>query len=140
MKQSVSVITLPVVEIDRAKRFYCDTLGWQPVFENEEVVFFQFNGFVLALFLKSAFEKDLNGPSTAGVGSFALGHNVGSPAEVDALMDQAIAGGAALLRAAATLPWGGYSGYIACPDGHAWEIAYNPAWPISEEGYVTFGT
>jgi len=139
MKQSVSVITLPVETIDRAKRFYCDVLGWSPVFENEEIVFFQFNGFVVGLFLKSSFEKDLNGASKTGTGSFALGHNVGSPAEVDALVAQAISGGATLLRAPAALPWGGYSGYFSCPDGHAWEIAHNPAWPISEEGYVTFG-
>lgn len=139
MKQSVSVITLPVETIGRAKRFYCDTLGWKPVFENDDIVFFQFNGFVLGLFLKSSFEKDMNRPSKTGTGSFALGHNVGSPAEVDAMVEKALAGGASLLRAPAPLPWGGYSGYVACPDGHAWEFAHNPAWPISEEGYVTFG-
>ncbi len=140
MKQSISVVTLPVADLDRAKAFYCGGLGWSPVFDNGDIAFFQFNGFIVGLWNKTSFEAEIHGPSSPGARGSALGHNVESPEEVDRLMAQAVASGAELVSAARALPWGGYSGYFADPDGHLWEVAYNPAWPISPDGYVTFGS
>lgn len=138
MKQRVAVITLPVADLRDAKAFYCEGLGWTPAFENDEVVFFQLNGLVLSLFLKSAFEKDINAGSTTGGHGFALAHNVENRAQVDAVIAQARAAGARILKEPTATEWGGYAAYFADPDGHTWEVAHNPAWPISAEGYVTF--
>jgi hypothetical protein len=138
MKQRVSVITLPVEDLRVAKAFYCDGLGWAPVFDNGEVVFFQFNGMVFALWSKTAFEADTQTSVIPGGHTFALAHNVESREEVDAIMALAQSLGAAILRKPKALPWGGYSGYFADPDGHVWEIAHNPAWEISPEGHTLF--
>jgi catechol 2,3-dioxygenase-like lactoylglutathione lyase family enzyme len=140
MKQSVSVITLPVADLQLSRHFYCDGLGWVPAFENDEVIFFQINGLVLALFLKTAFEADLQGATLTAGNSFALGHNVGSRAEADAVFAAALAAGARTMKTPRPTSWGGYAGYFADPDGHLWEVAHNPFWPISEEGYVRFAT
>lgn len=138
MKQRVSVITLPVANLAASKAFYCDGLGWKPVFDDGDVVFFQFNGFVLGLWSKASFEKEINAPHVGNGYKMSLGHNVESRAEVDAAMGLAESVGAKVLSAAKALPWGGYSGNFADPDGHVWEVAHNPAWHVSEEGYVTF--
>lgn len=140
MKQRVSVITLAVADLRISRRFYCDGLGWVPAFENDEVIFFQINGMVLALFLKSAFNADLHAAAATTGHSFAFGHNVGSRAEADAVFAEALAAGATAMKAPGPTSWGGYSGYFADPDGHAWEVAHNPFWPISAEGYVRFAT
>lgn len=140
MKQRVSVITLPVADLQASRNFYCDGLGWIPEFENDEVIFFQINGMVLALFLKTAFEADLHAALAPQGRTFALGHNVGSRAEADAVFAEALAAGATAMKTPEPTPWGGYSGYFSDPDGHAWEVAHNPFWPISEEGYVRFAT
>ncbi|MDB5999960.1 MAG: gloA [Rhizobacter sp.] len=138
MKQQVSVITLPVADLAASKAFYAEGLGWSPVFDDGDVVFFQFNGFVLGLWRKASFEKDTGVAAAPGSHSFALGHNVESRDEVDRLLALAESLGARITRGAAVLPWGGYSGLFADPDGHLWEVAHNPAWKVSEEGYVTF--
>jgi predicted lactoylglutathione lyase len=138
MKQRVAVITLPVQDLPAAKKFYCDGLGWTAVFENNEVVFFQLNGLVLGLFLKPSFEKDIQASSVSHGRTFALAHNVESRDEVDQVMAEAAKAGAMILKAPVAPGWGGYAGYFADPDGHVWEVAYNPAWPISAEGYATF--
>jgi predicted lactoylglutathione lyase len=140
MKQRVSVVTLPVGDLHVAKAFYCDGLGWSPVFDNGEVMFFQFNGFIVSLWLKRAFEKDIQATSISHGRTFALGHNVTSRDEVDAVMNEARAAGATIVKEPATTEWGGYSGYFADPDGHVWELAFNPAWPISAEGTTSFGS
>jgi catechol 2,3-dioxygenase-like lactoylglutathione lyase family enzyme len=140
MKQRVAVITLPVTNLDIARKFYCEGLGWTSVFENPEVVFFQLNGMVLGLFLKPSFEKDIQAPSISNARGFALGHNVESRDEVEAAIAQARAAGAIILKEPAAPEWGGYSGYFSDPDGHVWEVAYNPVWKISPEGYTSFSS
>lgn len=137
MKQRVSVITLPVTDLAASRAFYCAGLGWTPGFDDGDVIFFQCNGFVLALWSRGSFEQDIQAPSTGHGHAFALGHNVESPAEVDRIMAQAAALRAPILKPATPTPWGGYSGCFADPDGHVWEIAHNPGWHISEEGYVS---
>ena len=138
MQQQMAVITLGSTDLGRAKRFYLNGFGWKPVFENPEIVFYQMNGFVLGLFLKSALEADMGRSGLVGPGAYALAHNVRSQEEVEPAIQQLLAAGGTLLRPADAPPHGGYRGYVADPDDHAWEIAWNPAWPISPEGYVTF--
>ncbi len=137
MQQQVSVITLGVADLARSKRFYADGFGWKPVFENDEIAFYQMNGFVLGTWLKAALEADMKQAASPAPGAYSLAHNVTDPLEVQRLLTRLAAAGGALLRPADQPPHGGLRGYVADPDGHTWEIAWNPHWPISPEGYVT---
>jgi len=138
MQQQISVITLGIADIARSKRFYVEGFGWKPVFETPEIVFYQMNGLMLGTWLASALEADMQ-RALARPGAFSLAHNVLAQGEVQPLLDRLAAHGGRLLRAADAPPHGGFRGYVADPDDHAWEIAYNPAWPISSDGRVTFG-
>lgn len=138
MQQRVSVITLPVANIARSTAFYCRGLGWEPAFANDEVVFFQMNGLVLSLFQKQGFVEDSTQPWQPGHSSFALAHNTHSRDDVDAVFAEALAAGARAVKPPQTTFWGGYAGYFADPDGHLWEVAHNPAWPITAEGGTLF--
>ncbi|WP_029075056.1 VOC family protein [Kaistia adipata] len=139
MQQQLSVITLGIADLARSKAFYRDGFGWTPVFENDEIAFYQMNGFVLGTWLQSAMEVDMNRDSLRRPGAFTLAHNVASQAAVQSLMDRLAAAGGRVLRAADAPPHGGFRGYVADPDDHAWEIAWNPAWAIDARGLVTFG-
>lgn len=138
MKQQVAVMTLAVADLAIAMRFYRDGLGWKPVFANDDVTFFQCNGFVLALWVQASMEQDLQARVEPGARSCTLAHNVGTPAEVDALVDEAMRAGASLLRPPRRFEWGGYGAYFADPDGHVWEVAHNPFWEITPEGHTVF--
>ena len=138
MQQQISVITLGVDDLAASRRFYVDGFGWTPVFENEEIVFYQMNGLVLGTWLRRGLEGDMQRASGAGPAPFALAHNVKSSQAVDAALARLAAAGGTVLRAADAPPHGGYRGYVADPDGHAWEIAWNPAWTIDAQGHVTF--
>ena len=135
--QQISLITLGVADLARSKRFYVEGFGWRSVFENAEIVFYQMNGFVLGTWLEGALGGDMQRPCS-GPGAFALAHNVHSREEVESVIAELARAGGRLLRAPDAPPHGGFRGYVADPDDHAWEIAWNPAWPISPEGYVTF--
>ncbi len=139
MQQQISVITLGVAQLARSRRFYGDGFGWRPVFENDEIIFYQMNGFMLGTFLKPALEQDMNRPGLASPGAFSLAHNVPRREDVEPVIRSLRAAGGRLLRAAGAPPHGGFRGYVADPDDHAWEIAWNPAWPIDAQGHVTFG-
>ena len=139
MQQQISVITLGVADIGRSRRFYAQGFGWAPVFENDEIVFYQMNGLMLGTWLESGLAADSNRPNLARPGAFALAHNVPTRGDVQPAMDALVAAGGSLLKAPVDPPHGGYSGYVADPDGHAWEIAWNPAWAIDAEGRVRFG-
>jgi uncharacterized protein len=139
MQQQIAVVTIGVDDVTRSKRFYRDGFGWTPVFENEEIAFYQMNGLVLGIWLNAALCEDMQRPSSGDVrASMALAHNVQSKVDVEPLIGALVAAGGTLLRAADTPPHGGFRGYVADPDGHAWEIAWNPAWPIDAQGHVTF--
>ena len=139
MEQRLSVLTLGVKDLARSKRFYVEGLEWKPVFENEEVVFFQAGGMVFGLFREAGLAKDFEGdPTSFGRAAMAMGYNVRSKAEVDPLLARAEAAGATILKAARMAEWGGYSGYFADPDGFAWEIAWNPNWTVEFNGNLTF--
>lgn len=139
MQQQISVITLGVRDLDRSKRFYVGGFGWTPVFDNGEIVFYQMNGFVLGTWMLQKLEADMQRPGLATPGAFSLAHNVGAAAEVDSLIARLTASGGRILRSGDAPPHGGFRGYVADPDDHAWEIAWNPAWTIDDRGQVTFG-
>ena len=140
MEQRISVITLPVKQLARSKAFYCDGLGWQLAFANDDVVFFQLNGLVLSLFRQDAYAEDTTRPYQPGSSTCALAHNTRTRNEVDTVYQQALHAGAAAVKAPADTFWGGYAGYFADPDGHMWEIAHNPFWPIAEDGSTRYAT
>jgi catechol 2,3-dioxygenase-like lactoylglutathione lyase family enzyme len=138
MQQQISVITLGIADLARSKRFYVEGFAWKPVFENTEIAFYQMNGLVLGTWLTPRLEEDMRQTGAGQPSPISLAHNVANAREVDALIERLVAAGGTLLRAADAPPHGGYRGYVADPDGHAWEIAHNPAWPIDAEGRVTF--
>lgn len=139
MQQQISVITLGVEDIARSRRFYVDGFGWTPVFENDEIIFYQMNGLMLGTWRKAALIDDMQGEQRSGASAFSLAHNVSAGPEVTPLLEQLVAAGGRLLRPADAPSHGGLRGYVADPDDHAWEIAWNPAWPIDAQGRVTFG-
>ncbi|WP_312163774.1 VOC family protein [Phenylobacterium sp.] len=139
MQQQISVITLGVQDLERSRRFYVDGFGWTPVFDNGEIVFYQMNGLVLGTWIRPELEGDMQRPAGPGPSAFSLAHNVAGPEAADALIARLAAAGGQVLRPGQAPPHGGYRGYVADPDGHAWEIAWNPAWAIDDQGHVTFG-
>ncbi|RXV67003.1 glyoxalase [Roseovarius sp. A46] len=135
--QRVTLITLGVADLDRARAFYA-ALGWTPAAAQDEVVFYQMNGLVLGLFGKSDLAADQGRPGAAlGTGAMTLAQNFPTEAEVDAAYDRAIAAEATPLKRPEKVFWGGYSGYFADPDGHVWELAMNPFWPLAPDGSLT---
>jgi len=140
MQQQISVITLGIRDLARSRRFYAQGFGWKPIFENAEIVFYQMNGFVFGTWLGNALEADMRRTGLARPGAFALAHNVATRDDVQPTLDRLAGFGGRVLRPADAPSHGGWRGYVADPDDHAWEIAWNPAWPISPEGLVTFGT
>ncbi|HVM83322.1 MAG TPA: VOC family protein [Candidatus Binatia bacterium] len=139
MQQQMSCVTLGVADIARSRRFYAEGFGWKPVFEQADIVFYQMNGLMLGTWLLRSLETDMQ-RSTVHPGVFSLAHNVAGKDEVQPALDRLAQYGGRILRAADAPPHGGFRGYVADPDDHAWEIAWNPGWPISPEGYVTWGT
>lgn len=139
MQQQISVITLGVDSLERSRRFYGEGFGWQPVFANNEIAFYQMNGFVLGTWLASSLSEDMQRSNSSNSAAFALAHNVSAKEEVQPLIDRLVAAGGTELRAGDAPPHGGFRGYVADPDGTSWEIAWNPAWSIDEHGFVTFG-
>ncbi|HET8786981.1 MAG TPA: VOC family protein [Candidatus Limnocylindrales bacterium] len=136
MKPRISVITLGVDDLERAVRFYRDGLGLATEgivgteFEHGAVAFFELEGGArLALWPRDSIAHDTGLPvSPPSPTDVTFGHNVGSKAEVDAVFEQAVAAGAAVVRRPADTFYGGYAAYVQDPDGHVWEIAWNPAW------------
>ena len=135
--QRVTLITLGVEDLDRARAFY-RALGWQQVGDEPGVVFYRMHGMALGLFGKAALAADQGRPDAAlGTGAVTLAQNFPDRAEVDAAFAAALAAGATALKAPEEVFWGGYSGYYADPDGHVWELAHNPYWSVNEDGTLT---
>jgi uncharacterized protein len=140
MRPRIKVVTLGVGDLEKSLAFYRDGLGLPTQgiigteFEDGAVVFFEMNDdLILALYPKSALAKDARvsaGPPNPA--EFSIGHIVRSKREVDALMEEAERAGAKITDPAHDRFWGGYSGYFQDPDGHLWEIAWNPAWEVGE--------
>jgi len=139
MKQRVSVITLGVRDLERARAFYT-ALGWQAgAAPADDVVFFQAGDMVLALWDRARLAEDSCVEDTPGWGGVTLALNVGSPAEVDTVTEEARAAGGRIGREPAETFWGGYSSVFVDPDGHPWEVAHNPHWELTEDGGVRLG-
>lgn len=139
MEQRISLITLGVADLERSRRFYTGGLGWRAGYDSSEVVFFQAGPLIVALYPLDALAADAGVSLGKVTGGFALAHNVRSKDEVDAVLAQAVEAGATLTSPAAEKPWGGYAGYFADPDGHLWEIAWNPGFAFTPEGGVLLG-
>jgi len=137
MEQRVSLITLGVDDLDRARRFYEQGLGWVPSDAPDGVVFYQLPGIALALFGREDLAQDARHPIDGRFSGITIAINQRTEADVDAVLDQAAAAGATILKPAEKVFWGGYSGYFADPDGHVWEVALNPAWTINDDGTMT---
>jgi len=135
VEQRISLITLGVADVTRARAFY-EAMGWSGQSPDGDVVFIQAGGLVVALWDRDQLAEDSCVVDTRGWGGITLAHNVASPEEVDAILAAADAAGATIGRLGAPTPWGGYSGVFIDLDGHPWEVAHNPHWPLAEDGSV----
>ena len=136
MDQRLSLVTLGVKDLDRARRFYQAlgwTSGWQ---EGEDVVFFQAGGMIVALWSRDQLAADSGVRDGGEWGGITLAQNVGSPEEVDRAIAEAERAGARITRPGTATFWGGYAGVFVDPEGHPWEVAHNPHWTLQEDGSV----
>jgi len=137
--QRLSLVTLGVADLERARTFY-EALGWRTRAEpGDDVVFFQAGGMVLALWDRAKLADDSAVHDTGGWGGVTLAHNVRSPREVDQVLDAARTAGAEIGREGGETFWGGYSGVFIDPDGHPWEVAHNPHWTLHDDGSISLG-
>ena len=136
MEQRVSLITLGVRDLERARGFY-EALGWKSgAAPADDVVFFQAGGMIVALWGREQLTEDTAVQDSGGWGGVTLAYNTRSPAEVDEVIAEAEGAGATIARPGAETFWGGYSGIFIDPDGHPWEVAHNPRWTIEPDGSV----
>jgi len=136
VKQRVNLLTLGVADLGRARAFY-EALGWKTgASPGDDVVFFQAGEMVLALWDRARLAADSCVEDAPGWGGVTLALNLGSPAEVDAAIEDARAAGARIGREPAETFWGGYSGVFLDPEGHPWEVAHNPHWTLTEDGGI----
>lgn len=138
MQQRLSLVTLGVQDLPRSLQFYRDGLGWQPSSASqEEVAFFQLGGMVLSLYSRTSLAEDATvDPAGTGFSGITLAYNTRSKDEVDAVLYLVKSLGERIVKPAQDVFWGGYSGYFADPDGHLWEVAWNPFWTIDDAGQV----
>jgi hypothetical protein len=137
VEQRVSLITLGVRDLGRARSFY-EALGWKTgAAPADDVVFFQTGGMIVALWGRDQLAEDSGVEDGGGWGGVTLAYNVRSPQEVDAVIDEARAAGARIARVGAKTFWGGYTGVFVDPDGHPWEVAHNPHWTVRDDGSVS---
>ena len=136
MEQRLSLVTLGVSDLARAREFY-EALGWTTGAEpDDDVVFFQAGCMIVALWGRSQLAEDSAVEDGGGWGGVTFAYNTRSQADVDAVMGEAEAAGAIIGRPAGETFWGGYSGIFIDPDGHPWEVAHNPRWTIEDDGSV----
>lgn len=139
MDQRLSIVTLGVTDMAASRVFY-ERLGWQASAQsNENVTFFQAGSVIFGLYGHAALAEDAT-TKDAGIPAFrgvSLAYNSRDKADVDAVLEEAKAAGAEIIKEAEEVFWGGYSGYFADPDGHLWEVAYNPFFPIAEDGSIS---
>lgn len=137
MEPRLSLVTLGVADIARSRKFY-EKMGWKASSaSNAEVVFFQSVGMILALFGRIDLAADAGiRPEGSGFAGIALAHNVRARTKVDSVLTEAKNAGGTIVKAPKETPWGGYCGYFADPDGHLWEVAWNPHFPIDKDGAI----
>jgi catechol 2,3-dioxygenase-like lactoylglutathione lyase family enzyme len=135
MDQRVSLITLGVRDVRRARAFY-EALGWTGETPDDDVIFFQAGGMVVALWSRDKLADDSAVVDGGGWGGVTLAYNAANPADVDRVLVEAERAGARIGRRGAPTFWGGYSGVFIDPDGHPWEVAHNPGWVLGPDGSV----
>lgn len=140
MEQRISLVTLGVTDLQRSAAFY-ESLGWTPAQRAEDIVFFQLNGLALALHPRKMLADDANLPDaeSTGFSGITLAYNVRSKEEVHEVIDQARQAGGRVSQEPHDTTWGGYNGYFLDPDGHAWEVAWNPFSPLDAQGNFILG-
>jgi catechol 2,3-dioxygenase-like lactoylglutathione lyase family enzyme len=140
VEQRVSLVTLGVSDLARARRFYEDGLGWRRGNTEDGVAFYEIPGGIFALWSRPALAEDAGvedvGAGAGGFAGVALAYNTRSKAEVDSVLAEAARAGARILKPGQDAFWGGYTGYFADPDGHVWEVAWNPHWTVEVDGRV----
>ena len=140
MEQRLSLVTLGVSDLGRARAFY-EAMGWTTGADpDDDVVFFQAGGAIVGLWGRGQLAEDSAIADSGGWGGVTFAYNTRSPAEVDAVMAEAEAAGATIAKPAGETFWGGYSGVFHDPDGHPWEIAHNPHWTLDDDGSVKLGS
>jgi hypothetical protein len=134
MDQRITLITLGVADLEASRGFY-ERLGWKRSVKNAEgVAFYQTGGVALALYPRTSLAEDLGvEPAQSGFRAVTIAQNVRSRAAVDRALEEAVKAGARLLKPGADVFWGGHVGYFADPDGHVWEVAWNPDFPLDNE-------
>lgn len=136
LRPHITMVTLGVADVARSTRFY-EALGWETSSaSNPRISFFKLNGTKLALFHRDALAEDAGVPALAPPGGITLSHNLESEAEVDTAYWHALGAGARPVKEPVKAPWGGYSATFADPDGHLWELAFNPFAPSDETGHM----
>lgn len=126
MEQRVSFLTLAVADLARSREFYVDGLGWEPIYAGDDVLMFPVaDRLILSLWSVDGFTAEIGEAPASGIAPLTLSHNLGTPAEVDAVLAEAAALGATVSPGRGR-EWGGYSGYFSDPDGFRWEVAVNP--------------
>jgi hypothetical protein len=136
MEQRLSLVTLGVADLGRARAFY-EALGWKTRAEHDaDIVFFKAGGPIVALWGRDLLAEDTGVDDSGAWGGITLAHNTRSKDEVDAALAKAERAGAAIARPAGATDWGGYSGVFLDLDGHAWEVAHNPHWTLADDGSV----
>lgn len=138
MEQRLTIITLGVSDLSVAMDFYSNTFGWKKTEEsNDNIIFFKLNGILLSLYPKDKLAEDAKiDHAGTGFGGVTIAHNVRSEKEVDETFEKLKSKGVRIVKQPEKVFWGGYSGYIADPDGHLWEIAFNPFLALDEKGNV----
>ena len=135
----VTLVTLGVADLARARAFY-EALGWRTgAGPDDDVVFFDTGGLIVSLWSRESLAEDSCVEDDGGWGGVTFANNVGSPAEVDAVVERARGAGARIAREPGETFWGGYSGVFVDPDGHPWEVAHNPHWSLRDDGSVSLG-
>jgi uncharacterized protein len=139
MEQRLSLVTLGVVDLARSVAFYEKVVGWKAASSPPGVAFFDLNGVVFSLFPHDELARDMNVVAGAkrSYEGFALAYNARSKEEVDSVFARLKKNGATIVKAPETAFWGGYSGYFSDPDGHHWEVAYNPYWTVGRDGRIS---
>ena len=141
MEQRLSMITLGVADLKTAVAFYENVVGWKAAPGPPGIAFFDLGGLVFSLYPHDDMAKDMNAAGDdrgdSAYQGFALAHNARSKEEVDSIFSKLKTQGATIVKEPEEVFWGGYSGYFSDPDGHRWEVAYNPHWAIGEDGRVS---
>lgn len=136
MEQRISIITLGVADVDRARGFY-EAMGWKAgMAVPGDVSFFQAGGMIFGLWQRDKLAEEAGLPAGSGFGNVSLAYNTRSEAEVDAVIAEAEAAGAAILRPPQRAFWGGWHAYFRDPEGNVWEVAHNPHFPLDGEGRI----